>query len=133
MPKNFPLDSAGFHPFGELLGLRFTSVGGGSSTCVLEAKPALFNPHGVLHGAAVYALVDTGMGAALYSELADDESCATIEVKVNYLRPVMSGEVTCRCRVVHRGRSVAVLEAEVACEGRPVARALGTFSIFPAE
>jgi acyl-CoA thioesterase len=71
------------------------------------------------------------MGAALHSLLAESELCATIEIKIVYLRAVTAGRLQCESRVIHRGRSTAVLESDVSVEGELVARALGTFSILP--
>ena len=118
------------HAFGELLGLVFKRVEEGHSVCALQIRPELLNPYRVLHGGVLFSMADTGMGAALYSRMVEAESCATIEIKMNFLRPVSDGMVTCESRVVQKGKRVAVLESDLSCEGRVVAKALGTFSIF---
>jgi acyl-CoA thioesterase len=102
----------------------------GYSRGVVEVTDDLKNPHGVLHGGVLYTMADTGMGAALYTELGADESCATIEVKINYLKPVKSGEVVCETEIVNKGRSVAYLESELTNGGETVARATGSYSVF---
>ncbi|HEX6387330.1 MAG TPA: PaaI family thioesterase [Anaerolineae bacterium] len=117
------------NPFAELIGLRLAAAGDGRSQYVLEVSDQLLNPNRVLHGAAMYAMADTGMGAALVSLLERDESCATVEIKINYIRPVTSGHLTCQTKVVHKGKRIAVLESEVENDGRLVARALGTYYI----
>ena len=132
MPKKFPLQSSGFHPFGELIGLLFEEVGGGTSRCVLEVREKLLNPHGVVHGGALYSMADTGMGGALYSELEKDELCTTVEIKITYFKPVTEGTLTCDTKVVSRTRRIAALESEMLCDGDLVARASGTFYIFTA-
>ena len=118
------------HAFGELLGLEFKRVEEGLSVCALQIRPELLNPYRVLHGGVLFSMADTGMGAALYSRMVEAESCATIEIKMNFLRPVSEGVITCESRVVQKGKRVAVLESDLSCEGRVVAKALGTFSIF---
>ena len=130
MKKEFPKQSKGFHPYGELIGLSFTELSKGSSECVLEVDAKLFNPHKVLHGGIIYSMADTGMGGALYSLLEKDELCATIEVKINYFKPVREGTLICRTKVVHKGKNVAVLESEVENEDNIVAKAMGTYTIF---
>jgi acyl-CoA thioesterase len=70
------------------------------------------------------------MGAAVYSRLEPEESCATIELKVVYIAAVRGGVLECESRVVHRGRRVVVLESEVRSGDRLVAKALGTFAVF---
>jgi acyl-CoA thioesterase len=119
-----------FHPFGELIGFQFTKMRKGYSQCVLKVNEKLFNPHGVLHGGVLYSMADTGMGGALYSLLDKSELCATIEVKINYFKPVKSGNVTCDTKVINKGKKVAVLESDMLNDGVSVAKALGTYSIF---
>ena len=130
MPKEFPLDAKGFHPFGELIGLTFTACENGYSRCTLTATEKLFNPHHVLHGGVIYTMADTGMGGALYTQLAPDELCTTVEIKIAYYEPVTSDEVVCETKVVHKRRKIAALESEVTCRGVCVARASGTYYIF---
>jgi acyl-CoA thioesterase len=128
--KEFPLRSEGFHPFGELIGLNFSKCEKGYSQCVLEVNEKLLNPHKVLHGGVIYSMADTGMGGALYSDLDEDELCATIEIKIVYFTAVTSGVLTCETKLIHKSRKIAVLESEIEGDGRPIAKAIGTFSIF---
>ena len=129
MPKKFPLGSEGFNPFGELIGLNFFECKEGFSRCSLEVAEKLLNPHKVLHGGVVYSLADTGMGAALYTDLDDDELCATVEIKIAYFAAVTSGTLTCETKVIHRSKRIAVLESEIKNDGRLTAKAMGTFSV----
>ena len=83
-----------------------------------------------LQAPVLFTLADTGMGAALLSTLSPIESCATIEVKINYFRPVVEGPLSCRTEIVHRGRRTASLESTLLWDGKTVAKASGTFAIF---
>ena len=130
MAKTFPLNSTGFHPFGELIGLKFSQCEDGFSRCSLEISANLLNPHRVVHGAVVYAMSDTGMGGALYSSLEPEELCATVEIKINYFKAVASGILVCDTKVVHRGKRTAAMESEIKCGDDLVAKSLGTYSIF---
>lgn len=118
------------HPFAELIALRTDEQGAGHSRLSLRVAPEHLNPHRVVHGAVLYALADTGMGAALYPTLAQGEICATIEIKINYFKPVSSGTLSCRTRLVNRGRSVANLEAQLFVGEVLVAQANGNYAIF---
>jgi acyl-CoA thioesterase len=119
-----------FHPFADLIGLRFDEVADGRSRCRVGLGAELMNPHGVVHGAVAYALADTGMGAALYTMLEGNESCATIEIKIVYLASAREGELVCDTRVIRKGSRVAVLESEIFEGDRLMAKALGTYSIL---
>lgn len=121
----------GQHPFGDLLGLRIESAADGGCRAHLEISETLFNPHQVVHGGVLFALADTSMGAALYSVMDDQESCATIEVKMNFIKAVREGRLDCETTVLRRGRSTAVLESKITANGELAAIALGTYAIFP--
>ena len=125
-----PSEASMVHPYADLIGLEIEEQENGRSACSLSVTESLYNPHRVVHGAVLYALADTGMGAALYPSLAPDEICATVEIKINYYRPVTSGQIRCLTETVHRGKRVANLESSLYAEERLVAKANGSYSIF---
>ena len=133
MPKEFPLESTGFNPFGELIGLSFSQLENGYSRCALQVTDRLLNPNRVLHGGVVYSLADTGMAGALHTDLDADESCATVEISIVYLAAVTSGTLTCDTKLIHRSKRIAILQSEVENDGRLVAKALGTYSVIKAK
>jgi len=133
MAKEVPADTTGFNPFGDLIGLQFVKCEGGQSRCTLEVEQRLLNPHGAVHGGVLYSMADTGMGGAMYTVMDRDELCATIEIKVTYFKAVRSGTLVCDTRIISRGRRVAALESEITSDGRLVAKASGTFSVFRAK
>jgi len=118
------------HPFASLIGLVVEERRAGFSRCALEVAPQHLNPHQVVHGAVVYALADTGMGAALYPTLGEGELCATIEVKINYFKPATAGKLVCVTELVNRGKAVANLESRVLLGEVLVAKANGNYAIF---
>jgi len=93
-------------------------------------KEELLNPHRVVHGGVMYTMADTGMGAALYPYLDEDELCATIEIEIVYFTPVVSGSLVCEAQLIHYSGRIAAMESEISCDGRRVARAMGAYSIF---
>ncbi len=119
-----------YHPYADLIGLEIEEQNDGHSKCSLLVTEKLYNPHNVVHGAVLSALADTGMGAALYPSLDAGEICATIEIKINYYKPVTTGTLTCVSAVVNRGKAVANLESTIHCGNLLVAKANGNFSIF---
>jgi acyl-CoA thioesterase len=119
------------HPFAELLGFEVTDRADGSCRVMLDVSEVHMNPHGLVHGAVLYALADTGMGGALTSVLGEGEYCSTIEIKINYLRPWKSGALRCDTRLISRGRTTAALQSDL-YDGadRHLAMATGTFAII---
>jgi acyl-CoA thioesterase len=118
------------HPFADLIDLRIVERSAGASRLALTVTDDHLNPHRVVHGAVLFALADTGMGAALYPTLAEGEICATIEIKINYFRPVSGGELLCMTQLVNRGRRVANLESRLFVGDQLVAQANGNYAIF---
>jgi acyl-CoA thioesterase len=118
------------HPFADLIDLQVAEVRTGFSQCSLAVVDKHLNPHGVVHGAVLYALADTGMGAALYPTLNAAEICATIQITVNYFKPVRSGTIQCNTELVNRGKTVAHLESRLFVDQVLIASANGNYSIF---
>ncbi len=121
------------HPFAEHIAMTVAEQRSGYSRLTLQVAPHHLNPHGAVHGAVLFALADTGMGSALYPTLAAGESCATIEVKINYFKPVRQGTLSCETTIVNRGRSIANLESRVWLDGQVVASANGHYAIVRAK
>ena len=120
------------HPFAELIDLHFEEQRAGYSRCILEIGEKHLNPNGVAHGAVLYALADTGMGAALHPMLDAGQICATIQITMNYFKPVRPGLVSCATELVNRGKSVAHLESRLYCGESLVATANGNYAIIAA-
>jgi uncharacterized protein (TIGR00369 family) len=117
-----------------LLGLRPISVGTGEAIIELEAGPQHFNPMGTLHGGILCDLADLAMGAAFASTLKDNETFTTLELKMNFLRPVWKDTLRAAARVANRGRTVGLVECEVSdSRGRLVAKSTSTCMTLPRE
>lgn len=119
--------------FAELLGLRHVSRTAGASRYEVDAGEEHFNPNGVVHGGLAFALADTGTGSALWTLLEPSEGCATIEMKISYLRSAKSGHLVCDSRVLHREGNIATIESEVRSGDEVIARAVAVYAIFPAQ
>ena len=109
------------------IGMRLVKYGDGAATMTLNADRRFHNPMGTLHGGVMTDLADACMGIATMTTLADDESFTTLEVKMNFLRPVVEGVLRAEAKVVHRGRTVAMTEVVLKNhEGKDVARGTAT-------
>lgn len=114
-------------PVARLLGFRLVAVSEGSATVVLNAGPQHANPMGTLHGGILCDIADAAMGIAYASGLAEGESFTTLELKINFLKPIWNAKLTAEGRVVKRGRTVGLTECDVTDEqGSLVARASST-------
>jgi uncharacterized protein (TIGR00369 family) len=121
-------------PVAELVGMRPVSFGSGEAVFVMDAESRHHNPMGTVHGGVLCDLADAAMGFAFASTLGSGESFTTLELKINFLRPVFEGRLTASARVVHRGRTIGMVECDVTTgEGKPVARASSTCSVLRGE
>jgi acyl-CoA thioesterase len=118
-------------PLAEMLHITNLGVDSGHARYRLDVAPELLNPHGVLHGGAVYTMIDYSMGGATMAALPEGEICATIEIKVSYLAGVRGGVLSCDTWIVKQGKNVVFLESKVMDEtGDLVATATGSFAVI---
>jgi uncharacterized protein (TIGR00369 family) len=121
-------------PVAELVGFRMLSYGNGEARFEMESGRKHHNPMGTVHGGILCTLADSAMGMAFATTLDDGETFTSLEVKINYLRPVFEGKLFANAKVVHRGRTVGLVECEVAAEdGRLVAKAVSTCQVLRGE
>jgi len=114
-------------PIATLLGFRFTSVGSGEAVIAFEAGARHANPMGTLHGGVLCDIADAAMGMAYASTLAEGETFTTLELKINFLKPVWTARLQAIGRVVKAGKTVGLLECDITDEGNTlVARASST-------
>jgi uncharacterized protein (TIGR00369 family) len=122
-------------PFAQVMGLSIPRAERGFVTFAFTPSELWENPMGTLHGGAIGTLLDSAMGMAVLSTLEQGVSFTTLEYKVNFLRPVFAttGEVFGEGRVLHEGRTQAVVEARlVDASGKLYALASSTCAILRA-
>jgi uncharacterized protein (TIGR00369 family) len=114
-------------PMGVLIGLRLVAIEPGRARYELDADHRHHNPMGTLHGGILCDIADSAMGMAFASTLDEGESFTTLELKINFLRPVKSARLIAEGTVVQRGRTAGMTECAVTDEnGRLIARASST-------
>ena len=114
-------------PVGRLIGFEVKESAEGRSLVTLTAGPQHANPMGTLHGGILCDIADAAMGMAFASTLAEGESFTTIELKINFFRPVWNAQLTADAKVVRRGSKIGYIECEVTDEtGRLVAKSAST-------
>jgi len=120
-------------PIAETLGFRLTEAEHGRA--VFEGDPAEFhyNPIGVVHAGLASTLLDSAMGSAFVTTIPVGVRWTTLELKVNFTRPITldTGRIRCIGSVVHPGRRVATTEGRVEdLRGRLLAHATSTILVF---
>jgi 1,4-dihydroxy-2-naphthoyl-CoA hydrolase len=117
--------------FGGHLGYRLVDVRRGWARIEVDCRPQLMNPSGVMHGGASFGLADSAVAAALLTIYGAGNALLTIEMKINYLEPIVSGLVIAEASVLRSSRRSAYAEVDVWAGGKLAARATTTCMIRP--
>jgi uncharacterized protein (TIGR00369 family) len=121
-------------PIARLIGFEAKDIADGRATVTLAAGPQHANPMGTLHGGILCDIADAAMGMAFASTLAAEESFTTVELKINFFRPVWEAQLRAEGKVVRRGRSVGYIECEISDErGQLIAKAASTCLVLRGE
>jgi uncharacterized protein (TIGR00369 family) len=123
-------------PMCATLGFHLAEVADGYARFDGEPEFRHYNPIGTVHGGFAATLLDSALGCAIFSTLAKGEAWTTLELKLNFVRPISkdTGTVRAEGRTIHRGRTVATSEGTVKDKsGRLYAHATTTCMIFPAK
>jgi uncharacterized protein (TIGR00369 family) len=114
-------------PIGQLLGFVLKSIEPGRAVFEMEVDERHHNPMGTLHGGVYCDLADAAMGYAYAATLAEGETFTTVELKINFFRPVRRGKLTAEAKVLRAGANLGYVECDVKDgEGKLVARAGST-------
>ena len=114
-------------PVSRLVGFVMKSVEPGHAIFEMEADERHHNPMGTLHGGIYCDLADAAMGYAYAATLGEDGTFTTVELKINFFRPVRQGKLTAKAKVVKAGSTLGYVECDVTDHaGKLVARAAST-------
>ena len=120
-------------PSSALMNFGLKELSEGRAVFTVEPAEYHYNPIGVVHGGLAATLLDSAMGCAVHSMLPAGVSYTTLEIKVNYIRPMTKemGTVRCEAQVIHVGGRTATAEGRVLDEsGKLYAHATTTCIIF---
>ena len=118
------------NPFWSLLGMEILGIKKGWAKIRLPFTKKLTNGIGVAHGGAIFSPADSAVGMALIGLTARDENISTLEMKINYFKPLAEGEIIAEAKIVHKGTMTAIGDVEVRDgNGNLIAKGLTTYAI----
>ena len=118
-------------PLAEHLGFHVVHAEAGKVTVELEPKEYHRNIMGTVHGGVLCDIADAAMGLAFGTTLPAGQSFTTIELKINYLRPVFQQTVRAQGVVSHRGRNLGLIECRIVDEqDKLIAFATSTYTVL---
>ena len=100
-------------PVATLIGFTLREVERGRAVIDLEADSRHANPMGTVHGGVRCDIADAAMGVAYASTLDEGETFTTVELKINFLKPVWTGKLAAEGRVMKGGRTVGLVTCDV--------------------
>ena len=121
----------GEFPLRSFLEMRMGHDAHGGATATIDIGPQHLNPNGMVHGAVLFALVDTAMGSASMAALPDGTYATSVDVQLRFVRPASTGSLTASVEVLKAGKHVLHLSGRVlGDQDRLIATAEGTFTTF---
>jgi uncharacterized protein (TIGR00369 family) len=119
------------NPYWSLLGMELVDVKKGWAKIRLPFSEKLANGIGLAHGGAIFSPADSAVGMALVGMLDKKETISTLEMKINFLKPVSGGEMLAEAKIIHRGTMTAIGDVEVRNKDDGlVAKGLVTYAIY---
>ena len=121
------------HAFNELVGLKLARAHRDGITLECQIRPELMNSAGAVHGGVTATIADAAVGCALQHHFGGTRRFTTVELKVNYFRPVTGGRLRARSRLVRVGSRICVGQVDLSDEHRrSVGIAIVTYMLLDA-
>ena len=119
-------------PFAKLLGIKLDAIEPGDATLSLQIRDEFKQNAGVVHGGVIASLIDSATAFAIIPLLNPGERTTTVDLTISYLRPLVSGVVVARAKVIRAGRRIIATSAELFDDGGNLsATALSTYIRLP--
>jgi len=119
-------------PFPSHMAMRLTDIGLDAATVTLTTADCHFQPFGIVHGGVLATLIDTATFWSVFLRIPEDDGLVNVDLKLNYLKPVIRGKLKALGLSIRSGRSVSYAEARVFnTDQELVAHGTSTLMIIP--
>lgn len=120
-------------PFNNLLGMRLYRVHRDGITIDCALRNDLQNSAGAAHGGVAAAMADAAVGIAIQRHFGGKRRITTVELKINYFRPVTDGRIFARSHLLRIGSTLCVGNVDLSDEhGRAIGTAIVTYMVIDA-
>jgi uncharacterized protein (TIGR00369 family) len=106
-------------PFFDRFGFSVESIEDGVGVARFTYDPTWTRPYGVINGGTLMALADVAVYLAIFGRHGIVPLAVTNELKMNFLRPAMDGDVLARAVLLKAGRRIAYGTVDVFMDGAP--------------
>ncbi len=100
-------------PYPSHMAMRLAAIGIDRADIELDAGPCHLQPFGIVHGGVLATLIDTATFWAAFMRIPEDAGLVNIDLKLNYLKPVIGGRLTAKGQAIRSGKSISYAEARV--------------------
>jgi uncharacterized protein (TIGR00369 family) len=128
-PFNFPF------PIMKTLGFRLIELNEATASMEMEVKTELHsNPMGTIHGGVLCDIADAAIGTAHFTTVTNRESFTTIDLQINFFRPVWNEKLRAVAKPIHRGRTISRYVCDITrADGKLVAQVMSTIMTLRGE
>ncbi|MGA3295589.1 MAG: PaaI family thioesterase [Candidatus Acidiferrales bacterium] len=119
--------------FSKMLGIRISHLHRDGITIECDVRKSFLNNAGSLHGGVSAALADVAVGVAVYRHLGSHRPITTVEMKINYFRPVTEGRIFARSQLLRIGSTLCIGRVDITdAKSQSVGTALVTYMLIGA-
>ncbi len=119
-------------PYPSHMSMRLAMIDIDMADIELETGPCHLQPYGIVHGGVLATLIDTATFWAAFMRIPEDAGLVNIDLKLNYLKPVINGRLKAEGRAIRSGNSISYAEARVLDkDGELIAHGTSTLMTLP--
>jgi uncharacterized protein (TIGR00369 family) len=117
--------------YAKFLGLELCELKSGEVTVCLDVRDELKQNHSVVHGGAIASIIDTASAFVILTVIEPNERVTTTDLTIHYLRPITSGRMLAKARIIRAGRRRLVINVELEVDGVLAATAVTGYVKIP--
>ncbi len=119
-------------PYPAHMAMRMAAIDFDRARIELETGPQHLQPYGIVHGGVLATLIDTATFWAVFMRIPEDAGLVNIDLKLNYLKPVIDQHLTAQGRAIRSGKAISYAEARVLdATGKLIAHGTSTLMLLP--
>lgn len=100
-------------PYPNHMAMGLEDIGMDRAEVVINLAECHLQPFGIVHGGVVATAIDTATFWSAFLRLPEDDGLVNVDLKLNYLQPIIEGRLIARGRCLRPGRSISYAEAKV--------------------
>jgi uncharacterized protein (TIGR00369 family) len=122
-------------PIAKTLGFNVVEVGTATATVELATDPGIHaNPMGTIHGGVLCDIADAAIGTAHFTTLLDGESFTSIDLQINFFRPLWQDRIRAVAKPVNLGKTYSRYVCDIVrSDGKLVAQVMSTVMTLKGE